>query len=548
MSSSDTILDMRGIHKTFPGVVANDRVDFSVREGEIHALLGENGAGKSTLMKVLFGLYKPDAGEVFIRGEPAEIDSPQDAIEAGIGMVHQHFRLIPKLTVTENVVLGLRESYERFHDGDAGSPERAAASRGESGGLLARIARYLTYDQSLEHERVAAVTEEYGIDVDPRAKVWELEVGEQQRVEILKALYRDVDLLILDEPTAALAPNQIDHLFETLRGLVDRGLTVVVITHKLEEITSLTDRVTVLRDGSVVDTVETDRVTETDLARMMVGKDVLLSVDRDPVETGGVVARARDLRATDDRGTEALSGVSLDVHEREILGVAGVSGNGQQELAECLAGVRDVSGGSLELDGTELSDASTQEFVDSGVSYVAVDRHRDGCAPELDLTYNSIVKDYRRERFTAGPLGIGVDYDEARDHAERIVSEYDVRVPSVDVDAGNLSGGNLQKLILGRELVREPKLLVANQPTRGLDVGAIEAVRERILAQRTRGTGVVLISEELDEIMELSDRIAVIYDGELVHTVDAAAADRERIGLYMTAGSAAGRAAPAEDG
>jgi ABC-type uncharacterized transport system ATPase subunit len=535
MSEATTLLDMRGIHKSFPGVVANDGVDFSVREGEIHGLLGENGAGKSTLMKVLFGLYKPDSGEVYIRGEPADIDSPQDAIEAGIGMVHQHFKLIPKLTVTENVVLGLRESYDRFH-GDEGG-----------GGLLARLARLFSYDQSLEHERVAEVAAEYDIDVDPEARIHDLEVGEQQRVEILKTLYRDVDLLILDEPTAVLTPNQIDRLFETLERLVQRGLTVVIITHKLDELTAITDRVTVLRDGRVVDTVETHTVDETDLARMMVGRDVLLDVETRSAQTGDVVVETTDLRAEDDRGVEAVTGVDLTVREGEIVGLAGVSGNGQQELAECLAGVRDVESGQIEMDGEALSPGRTREFVDAGVSYVPVDRYRDGCAPELSIRDNGIVKDYRERRFRTGPLGLGIDYDGAEQHAADIVDEYDVRVPNVGVDAGDLSGGNLQKLILGRELVREPTFLIANQPTRGLDVGAIEAVREEILAQRGEGTGVLLISEDLSEIMELSDRIAVIYEGEIVHRVAPEDADPEEVGLYMTGGAVAKQTATADD-
>jgi simple sugar transport system ATP-binding protein len=541
MSEAGTLLDMRGIHKTFPGVVANDHVDFSVQEGEIHGLLGENGAGKSTLMKILFGLYKPDAGEIYLRGEPADIDSPQNAIDAGIGMVHQHFKLIPKLTVTENVVLGLRESYDRFHrDG-------ASTADDEGGGLIDRLARLFTYDQSLEHDRVAAVADQYDIDIDPRDRIWELEVGEQQRVEILKALYRDVDLLILDEPTAVLTPKQIDQLFATLRGLVDRGLTVVIITHKLGELTSITDRVTVLREGKVIDTVETTSVDETDLARMMVGRDVLLDVATEPVQTGGVVLEASDLRVEDDRGIEALSGVDITVREREVVGLAGVSGNGQQELAECLAGVRDIEEGTIEVAGRPLSEESTRAFIDSGVSYVPVDRYKDGCAPELSLLHNGIVKDYREDRFKTGPAGLGIDYGEAGRHAEDIVEEYDVRVPDVGVGTEDLSGGNLQKLILGRELVREPSFLVANQPTRGLDVGAIEAVREEILDQRKQGTGVLLISEELNEILELSDRIAVIYEGEIVHTVDADEADRDEIGLYMTGGTAGRKAAVVED-
>jgi simple sugar transport system ATP-binding protein len=527
MSRSDALLEMEGIYKTFPGVVANNHVDFSARHGEIHGLLGENGAGKSTLMKVLFGLYDPEDGLVRYDGELLDVDSPQDAIDAGLGMVHQHFQLVPKMTVAENVVLGLRES---------SSPMSERAS-GEGDGLLSRLGRLLTYNEALASERVADVAEEYGIDIDPDRRVSNLDVGEQQRVEILKALYRDVDLLVLDEPTAVLTPTQIDRLFETLRTLVERGLTVVIITHKLEEVTEITDRVTVLREGKRVDTVETAAVDESDLAYMMVGREVIHDIEGTDVAVGDPVLNVSNARAENDRGVELLSGVDLTVREGEILGLAGVSGNGQRALNECIVGTRALTDGSITLDGEPIGGMSTRRRVEAGLSVIPSDRHAKGCAPNLSILRNAIIKDYRSEEFRQGPTGVGMDYGAARDHAKQLIEAYDVRVPGVDVDAGDLSGGNLQKLILGRELDREPAVLIANQPTRGLDVGAIEEVRKRILEQRTAGTGILLISEKFDEIMELSDRIAVIYEGTIVHEVDAAAADRGNVGLHMSGGA-----------
>ena len=527
MSRSDALLEMEGIYKTFPGVVANNHVDFSARHGEIHGLLGENGAGKSTLMKVLFGLYDPEDGLVRYDGELLDVDSPQDAIDAGLGMVHQHFQLVPKMTVAENVVLGLRES---------SSPLSERAS-GEGDGLLSRLGRLLTYNEALASERVADVAEEYGIDIDPDRRVSNLDVGEQQRVEILKALYRDVDLLVLDEPTAVLTPTQIDRLFETLRTLVERGLTVVIITHKLEEVTEITDRVTVLREGKRVDTVETAAVDESDLAYMMVGREVIHDIEGTDVAVGDPVLNVSNARAENDRGVELLSGVDLTVREGEILGLAGVSGNGQRALNECIVGTRALTDGSITLDGEPIGGMSTRRRVEAGLSVIPSDRHAKGCAPNLSILRNAIIKDYRSEEFRQGPTGVGMDYGAARDHAKQLIEAYDVRVPGVDVDAGDLSGGNLQKLILGRELDREPAVLIANQPTRGLDVGAIEEVRKRILEQRTAGTGILLISEKFDEIMELSDRIAVIYEGTIVHEVDAAAADRGNVGLHMSGGA-----------
>ncbi len=528
--SDDPFLRMEDIVKEFPGVVANDHVDFSVRRGEIHGLLGENGAGKSTLMNVLYGLYRPDGGEVYLDGERLDLDSPQDAIRNGIGMVHQHFMLIPRLTVAENVVLGRREPASSFRDGADGRwPDWLATNRAAKA-----MGRLFTLGLDQPRERIVDLADQYGFQVDVDARIWELDVGQQQRVEILKALYRDVDLLILDEPTAVLTPNEAERLFETLEQLAQDGLTIIFITHKLKEVTALTDRVTVLRNGEKVETVDTATVTREDLARLMVGREVLFELEKGDVQAGAPVMAAEGLHATDDRGIEALAGVDLEIQEGEIVGIAGVSGNGQRELAESLVGIRQPTAGTITVGDTDLTGASAREFIENGVSFVPEDRYRFGCAEELSVMHNAVMKDYRRSEFGNRML----DYDEMRAYAEELVESFDIRGVS-DVNemrAGDLSGGNLQKLILARELSRDPDVLIANQPTRGVDVGAIEFVRETILEQRGEGTGVLLISEDLDELFELSDRISVIYEGEFVHESTPEETNPEEVGLEMTGG------------
>jgi len=531
--SDDSFLRMEDILKKFPGVIANDNVDLSVERGEIHGLLGENGAGKSTLMKILYGLYSPDGGEIWLDGRRLDLASPQDAIENGIGMVHQHFMLIPRLTVAENVVLGEREPASLFRDG--GQSESWLPESLRTNPVVRGLARRFSLGLDVPEREIAALADEYGFDIDVSSSIWQLDVGQQQRVEILKALYRDVDLLILDEPTAVLTPNEAEKLFDTLEQLADQGLSIIFITHKLKEVKAITDRVTVLREGENVGSVDTESVSRSDLARMMVGREVLFQIDKEPVEIGSPVLQAEGLRAEDDRGIEALSGVDLTVREGEIVGIAGVSGNGQSELAEALVGLRDLTDGRISIADTDLTGASPRRFVDDGVSFVPEDRLKYGCAADLSVMYNATMKDFRDDQFGDGFF---VDYDELREYAETLVEEFDVRGvnDTTEMLAGDLSGGNLQKLILAREIYRNPRLLVANQPTRGVDVGAIEFLRETILDQREKGTGVVLISEDLDELFDLSDRILVVYEGEIAYETTPAEADRERVGLEMTGG------------
>ena len=530
---ADEFLRMENIRKEFPGVVANDDIDLTVQKGEIHGLLGENGAGKSTLMKILYGLYTPDAGKIWLDGEYLDMASPQEAIDAGIGMVHQHFMLIPRLTVAENIVLGNREPAAAFRDDADGGLLSSLRSNSLVQGLAARF----TLGLDVPEQEIQELSDEYGFGIDVTAKVWELDIGQQQRVEILKALYRDVDLLILDEPTAVLTPTEAERLFETLRRLASEGLSVISITHKLTEVKSLTDRVTVLRDGAKIDTVETDAKSRAELAKMMVGREVLFELDKNPTETGQPALEVSDLAVENDRNIRALDDVELTVHEGEIVGIAGVSGNGKKELAETLVGVRQPTSGMIRVGNRELTGSSPRAFIDAGVSFVPEDRNTYGTATDLSVTDNAVMKQFRDERFGDG---VQLDYDSAEEYAETLVSEFDVRGVSnvAETDAGDLSGGNLQKLILAREIQREPELLVANQPTRGVDVGAIEFIREKLLEQRQRGTGIVLLSEDLDEIFDLSDRILVVYEGEIVYETTPQAADRNEISLLMNGGTA----------
>jgi simple sugar transport system ATP-binding protein len=492
-------MEMCNVTKTFPGVLANDRVCFDIHQGEVHALLGENGAGKSTLMRQLYGLYKPDDGEIKINGKVVSFNSPADAIAAGIGMIHQHFMLVPTFSVAENVALGLKSTREPLKDLDKVS------------------------------NRINELSKLYGLKVDPSAYVWQLSVGEQQRVEIIKALYRGASLIILDEPTAVLTPQEVDDLFNTLRQMAEDGHSLVFISHKLNEVLAISQRVTVLRDGRVIGTRNTNEVTKNELVKMMVGREVRPLAPQ-PLKPGPVCLEIKGLKAMGDRGTEALRGIDLEIHSGEIVGLAGVSGNGQRELAECLAGVRKVSAGSILLDGMDATSMDVKERVDAGLAYIPEERMRDGAIREFSVEENIFLHDHASPRFTHGMF---LDFTRMKDFASSLVRSFSVKTPSLDTPIKNLSGGNIQKLIMARELSRQPKLLLAAQPTRGVDIGATEYIHQRLLQQREEGTAILLISEDLDEIIELSDRIAVLYEGRIMGIVERDQATQEQIGLMM---------------
>jgi simple sugar transport system ATP-binding protein len=494
-------VEMRGIVKRFPGVLANDQVDFDLRQGEIHALLGENGAGKSTLMSVLAGLYKPEAGTIGVFGQPASFGSPRDAIARGIGMIHQHFTLIPSQTVTENILLGLNEP--RF------------------------FMRLATYDQ-----RMSQLGEHFGLKITPQAKVWQLSVGEQQRVEILKMLYRGVKVLIMDEPTAVLAPQEIAGLIKTLRAMAAEGKSIVFISHKLNEVMHVADRVTVLRQGKVTAAaVPTAETSISELARLMVGRAVIFNLEKKPRPPGEVVLKLEQVCANNDKGLPALKNVSLTVRAGEIVGVAGVAGNGQRELADVITGLRPCTSGQILVNGENVANQSALTAIQKGVAHVPEDRNHVGTAPNLSITDNVIMKSYRH---TPLAHGWSLNYNAARKSANELKEEYTILAPSIDTHVRLLSGGNVQRTILARELSAKPKLLIAMQPTRGLDVGAIEGVQRLLLAQREAGAAILLSSEELEELFALSDRIVVMYEGEIVGEVTDH--DVEKIGLMMTGG------------
>jgi ABC-type uncharacterized transport system ATPase subunit len=499
-------VELRGITKRFPGVVANDDVDFGAAEGEVHALLGENGAGKSTLSNILTGLYRPDEGAILLGGRAVAFHSPRDALDAGICMVHQHFRLVPPFTVAENVILG--------------------DHRGEGKKLVVNPRRI--------ERRVAELGERYRIAVDPRARIWQLSLGEQQRVEILKALYREARILILDEPTAVLTPQEADSLFETLRVMADEGRTIIFISHKLHEVMAVSDRVTVLRGGKNVETVQTKDATPRSLAALMVGREVNVA-ERVP-RTGKVgepVLETADLWAAGDRGSETLRGVSLRVCAGEVVAIAGVAGNGQRELAETITGMRPATRGTITVNGRTLRGGDAREAIRAGVAHVPEDRLHTGVAPSLSIASNVVLKSYRGRSVVKGPL---LRLRTIRDYAAELIKRYDVRGGGPDLPARRLSGGNLQKVVLAREFEGDPRVLVVASPTRGLDVAAIETVHGYLRDAASNGVGVLLISEDLDEILALADRVAVIYEGAIVGEVDAASATVEEIGLLMAGG------------
>jgi general nucleoside transport system ATP-binding protein len=495
------VLELRGITKQFPGVLANDHIDFDLRRGEVHALLGENGAGKSTLMSILYGLYTADSGEIVMNGKPVDISSPKDAINLGIGMVHQHFMLIPVMTVTENIVL-------------ANEPVHA-------GVLL---------DENAAEQRVEEVARTFRFAVDPHARVENITVGQQQRVEIMKALYRNADIVILDEPTAVLTPQEALELFEILRTLVREGISVIFITHKLNEVLEIADRITVLRRGKKVETIPRQGATEDALARAMVGREVLLRVEKLPVSPGEVLLRVEDLQVRDDRGLEAVRGVSVDVRAGEIVGIAGVDGNGQSELIDALTGLRSVASGRITVHGQDLTRATARQALDAGLGHIPEDRHRRGLVLDFNLAENLVLHDYRKEPFSR--LG-WINPRRWIRWAAGLLSEFDVRGGGPTTRGGSLSGGNQQKVVVAREVSRDPSVLVAAQPTRGLDVGAIEFVHRRLVEQRDAGKAVLLVSLELEEILSLSDRILVLYEGEIVAEFPPDVSEEE-VGIAMT--------------
>lgn len=499
--SKTPVLETRGITKRFPGVIANEDVNLALYEGEILALLGENGAGKSTLMNVVYGLYQPTEGEIWVKGQPVKMSNPNDAIRLGIGMVHQHFQLVPVMTVAENVMLG---------------------SESVRNGLL---------DTRSVAARISELSQRYNLDVDPYALVEDLPVGVRQRVEIVKTLYRNADILILDEPTAVLTPQEIEGLFEVMMLLKSQGKSIIFITHKLKEVLRVADRIAVLRDGRVVGEADPKTATQGSLAEMMVGREVILTVEKDEAQPGPVVLELEQVSARDDLGHQALNHVSLQVRAGEIMGVAGVQGNGQTELVETITGLRTPQSGRITISGQDMTNASPRRVTEQGQScHVPEDRHTYGMVDTYDITHNLVLNTYYLPPFASGWT---VREEACEQHAEKLVEEYDVRTPSIHILAGNLSGGNQQKMVVAREFSREVKLLIAAQPTRGIDVGSIEFIHNQIVAKRDEGVAVLVVSAELDEIMALADRIAVMYKGEIVAVIPREEATRERLGLLM---------------
>ncbi|MEJ2448629.1 MAG: ABC transporter ATP-binding protein [Anaerolineales bacterium] len=495
------ILELKGITKSFPGVLANDNINLTLNKGEIHALLGENGAGKSTLMNVLYGLYAPDSGDIYVNGNKIEVTSPRDAIAQGIGMVHQHFMLVPVFTVTENVILG---------------DETLRA-----GGFL---------DRKTPAERIREISDEFHLEVDPNSYIRDLPVGVQQRVEIIKLLYREADILILDEPTAVLTPQEVDELFTIMRSLVKSGKSIIFITHKLREVLTFSDRITVIRGGKVVGSTTPAEADQNQLAAMMVGRDVSLEVDKEPPSIQDTILEVEDLVVLDHMRNIAVNQVSFQVRGGEILGIAGVQGNGQTELVQAITGLTHPAAGKLRLMGQDITTASPRKITELGSAHIPEDRQHDGLVLTATIADNLVLNTYYKKPFARSVI---LQEDKVLKNAEKIIENFDVRTPSPLIPVGSLSGGNQQKVIVGREFSRPIKFLVASQPTRGLDVGSIEYIHQRLLEKRADGVAVLLVSTELEEILKLSDRIAVMFNGEIIAVVDAKDATKERIGLLM---------------
>jgi simple sugar transport system ATP-binding protein len=511
--SEPLALEARGLTKRFPGVLANDSVDLTLGRGEILGLLGENGAGKTTLMNMLYGLYHPDEGEILVNDKPIRMASPREAIQAGIGMVHQHFMLIPVMTVTENIMLGDEETR----------------------GLLRRLPLLNRLNRRTAAGRIRGLSNSYGLTVDPDDVVKNLPVGIQQRVEIIKALYRLADVLILDEPTAVLTPQEADELFVIMRNLTRQGVSIIFISHKLKEMLAIADRITVMRAGRVVGSTTPAEATEATLAEMMVGRKVILQVEKSAAHPGAPVLEAIGLQIRDDRGQMAVKGVSLEVRAGEILGVAGVQGNGQRELVEGLTGLRPLASGRVTIVGVDATHARPRAITELGVAHIPEDREKHGLVLGYPVADNLVLNRYYQPPYARGPV---LDHEKIEADGETLVERFDVRTPSVYTPVSNLSGGNKQKVIVAREFAEPVKLLIANQPTRGIDVGSIEFIHRQIVAQRDNGSAVLLVSAELDEVLSLADRVAVMYEGHIVKVLPIQEATRERVGLLM-AGSEA---------
>lgn len=494
------VIEMLNIRKEFSGFVANDNITLQVKKGEIHALLGENGAGKSTLMNVLFGLYQPEQGEIRVKGKPVNITNPNIANDLGIGMVHQHFMLVDTFTVTENIILGKETT---------------------KGGVI---------DIRTAEEEVRKISERYGLAVDPQAKISDISVGMQQRVEILKTLYRGAEILIFDEPTAVLTPQEIKELIQILRTLIKEGKSIILITHKLKEIMEVCDRVTVIRKGKGIGTVNVSETNPNELASLMVGRDVVFTTEKEEAKPTNDVLDIKGLVVKDSRGVQAVRGLELTVRAGEIVGIAGVDGNGQTELIEAITGLRKAECGSVKIKGKDILNLSPRKITESGMAHIPQDRHKHGLVLNYPIGENMVLQTYYKEPFSkSGVMNFRNIYEKAR----TLIKEFDVRTPNEYTPARALSGGNQQKAIIGREVDRDPEILIAAQPTRGLDVGAIEFIHRRLIEQRDKGKAVLLISFELDEIMNVSDRIAVIYEGEIVAIVNPKETTEQELGLLM---------------
>lgn len=495
------LLELRGITKRFPGVLANDHIDLTLEKSEIHALLGENGAGKSTLMNILYGLYNPDEGEILVNGEKKQIQSPSDAIQTGIGMVHQHFMLIPVFTVTENVMLG--DEYLKYGD---------------------------VLDRSKAAARIQEISDTYKLEIDPSAYIETLSVGSQQRVEIIKLLFRQAEILIMDEPTAVLTPQEVEELFKIMNMLKEQGKSIIFITHKLDEVLSIADRITVIRGGKVVGTTTPQESNMNELASMMVGREVSLQVEKTHAKPGDVVLKVDDLKVLDARGMLALDGISLEVREGEVLGIAGVQGNGQTELVRALTGLMDPIDGDVYVNNVKATHFSPRKFTELGTAHIPEDRQKDGLVLGFPVSDNLVLNTYYLQPYSKNAW---LQEKVILDFGKGLVKDYDIRTPGVSTPVGSLSGGNQQKVIVAREFSRPIKLLIASQPTRGLDVGSIEYIHNRMIEKRDEGTAILLVSTELEEVMQLSDRIAVMYRGKIIDTVDADTASKKMLGLLM---------------